>query len=555
MFRKTKTCHQLNLYTNSYNQFSGRALKIYNDDKEWHNQFREEILELIDEDIFRPLFADDFGSPNSSIRVLVSMIILKDAHGLSDSQLHNNCLFHAQFRSALGLHNNDDPIPVPATYYNFRKRIVDWERSGNDNLLERVFKQVTKSQFIYYKVSGKKARMDIKLIGSNIAKLSRYELVHEALRMVYKSSKLKISKLLSKDDLVFLKDLFSQSCFNITYHSSDSEIDTKLQQLGIVIYKILKHFPGKLTEQLQTLQEIFWQQFEVIEDAVSVLPKEKLLPGRVDSPHDPDCRFRKKGKQSLSGYYINVTETCDPDNDLNLITSVIVEPANVPDQDFFQPACEATEEVTNQKIETNSSDGAYYCQDNFNYCVDNEIDHIMSGISSSVSGFDISVNDDGTLLVVDTLTDEVIPSKIVKTKSVDAEPKWSICVGGKKKYFTQKSVDACQAAKLAATRSKEELNLRNNVEATIFQLGYHYRGNKTRYRGIIKHKLWAFARCIWINFRRIMKYMGSIRPDCVQNMIKCADSAQFFVFNSIIAFLLLFEIQNLQTQRKMFEMG
>jgi hypothetical protein len=36
--------------------------------------------------------------------------------------------------------------------------------------------------------------------------------------------------------------------------------------------------------------------------------------------------------------------------------------------------------------------------------------------------------------------------------------------------------------------------------------------NKTRYRGMIKHKLWAIARCLWVNFRRILKRMGEVRP-------------------------------------------
>jgi hypothetical protein len=480
------------------------------------------------------------------------MNVLKEAFGWSDAQLFENCEHHLLVRKALGLFNLNDPIPANSTYYRFRSLIVEWEKAGNENLYAKAFSALTQAQIVEYNINGKKIRMDIKLMGSNIAKLSRYELVHETLRMTYKSSKFKIGKLLSDADLVSLKDIFSQSCFNITYHSSDSEIDTKLQQLGVFIYKILKYFPGKLTEQMQTLHDVFYQQFEVIDDAVSVLPKEKLVSARIDSPHDTDCRFRKKGKQSLSGYYINATETCDPENDLNLITSVITEPANASDKDFFQPACDATQELISQKIETVNTDGAYYCQDNFNYCVDNEIDHIMSGISGSASGYDLSVNEDGTLHVVDTQTNDVIPSNIVKTKSEDAQPKWSIIVGGKKKYYTQKSVDACQAAKLAASRSKEELNIRNNVEATIFQLGYHYRANKTRYRGIIKHKLWAFARCIWINFRRIMKYMGSLRPDCVQNVIKCADFTQNFVFNTIVAFILLSGMKNIYTQQKIY---
>ncbi|WP_234995087.1 hypothetical protein, partial [Alkalitalea saponilacus] len=41
---------------------------------------------------------------------------------------------------------------------------------------------------------------------------------------------------------------------------------------------------------------------------------------------------------------------------------------------------------------------------------------------------------------------------------------------------------------------------------TIFQLGYHYSNAKSRYRGVIKHQMWANIRCLWVNFVRILKY-------------------------------------------------
>ncbi|MBU2513180.1 transposase [bacterium] len=53
----------------------------------------------------------------------------------------------------------------------------------------------------------------------------------------------------------------------------------------------------------------------------------------------------------------------------------------------------------------------------------------------------------------------------------------------------------------------EVRNRRNNVEATIFQLSYHSRNNKTRYRGQIKNKVWATCRSVWINLIRIRNHV------------------------------------------------
>jgi hypothetical protein len=70
--------------------------------------------------------------------------------------LFEECRFNLLFRSALGLLNLNDPLPVPSTYYLLRSRIVDWENEGNENLIEKVFSQVTKSQAIDFQVNGKR---------------------------------------------------------------------------------------------------------------------------------------------------------------------------------------------------------------------------------------------------------------------------------------------------------------------------------------------------------------------------------------------------------------
>jgi hypothetical protein len=169
MFSKTKKEIQLNMFSHSGVFLSKRSLNVYEDRKSWHKLFREQVTFRIDEDIFRPLFCSDNGAPNASIRVLIGMMILKESQGLSDAKLFEDCQFNLLTRSALGFVNVDDKIPADSTRYLFRKRIVEWEKLGNENLIEKVFSQVTKSQALEFNVNGKNIRMDSKLIGSNIA--------------------------------------------------------------------------------------------------------------------------------------------------------------------------------------------------------------------------------------------------------------------------------------------------------------------------------------------------------------------------------------------------
>jgi len=126
----------LNLFANSFSLLNASALKVYQDENHWHNQFRVQVVERIDEELFRPLFCQDNGAPNASIRVLVGMMILKETCNWSDAQLFENCRFNSLVRAALGIFNIDDPIPSPSTYYLLRSKMVEWEKEGNKDLMK-----------------------------------------------------------------------------------------------------------------------------------------------------------------------------------------------------------------------------------------------------------------------------------------------------------------------------------------------------------------------------------------------------------------------------------
>jgi hypothetical protein len=106
--------------------------------------------------------------------------------------------------------------------------------------------------------------------------------------------------------------------------------------------------------------------------------------------------------------------------------------------------------------------------------------------------------------VVNTETGERLETSKVKSRDSQAPERWSIKDGAKSRiYFERKDVATYELRKRLEAIPKERLDIRNNVEATLFQLGYHYRSDKSRYRGLVKHRLWAISRCIWVNFRRI----------------------------------------------------
>jgi len=507
MFKKSSKSGQLNIFTSPSSIFSGNSLKMYEDDKAWHNQFRKQVTMRIDEDIFGPLYCQDNGTPNAPIRILVAMMVLKEAEGLSDQKIFENCRFNLLVRSAIGLHNADDPLPTESTYYLFRKRIAEYAKQENENLFETAFAQITKDQCTEFEVSGKRIRMDSKLLGSNIAWLGRYELIHETLRLFY--NQVKQSDQLGKDIADRLNELLKLEGNKVVYICSNEEVKSRLQELGELIYKILPLFSSSTSVHYQTLQRVFNEQYRVDEKKVVVArEKEEISAKSVQSPHDTDCHYRNKDGQKVKGYSLNVTESCDHDKPINLIGCVDVCKASTSDVDFLQGGIEKAQAVFTDKIEAAHADGAYHSPDNQQYCKGNEINLYLHAIQGAKSRYQFNFPENGGLSVFDTITNGIVDSQKVVCK--DGTIKWRIKTEKGYRYFTQKDIDGYLIRKQISETPIETLQFRNNVEATIFQVGYHYPNAKSRYRGEIKHQMWANIRCLWVNFVRILKYIKQL---------------------------------------------
>ena len=494
----------------------------------------------LDESLFEDLFCKDNGAPNASIRVLVCMMVLKEMQGSSDSQLYEQCRFNLLTRSALGLFNMNDPVPVESTYYLFRKRIVEHERETGVNLLEKAFSQLTSGHVKEFHVSGKLLRMDSKLIGSNIAWYTRYELIHEAIRSFYNSREQYIQKRnLPSPDMSLLNSIMDEGGNKVVYRSSKAEILTRMKELGGLIYKLLTIFRKYPGDDYDMLEKVFHGQFTVSESKeVLPLEKEKIEATSVQSPHDTDCTYRNKDGNQVKGYSANVTETCDQEKGaLNLITDVKVDKVTTADNAFLAPAVDSSREKLSGKVEKVYADGAYHSPDNQEYCKKNKIELITQSIQGAESRYEFSQEEQtGNIIVKDTVTGQVIPARKVISKK-DNSVKWAIkTTDNKLRYFTQKNIETSYLRQKVKNIPRDELNIRNNVEATIFQLGYHCPNDKTRYRTLCKHKMWANARAIGINFRRILNY---VKQTCQRTIFSSKQALKNQLENACLTFMIV----------------
>ena len=508
MFRKTETNPQLDLFTAPSTILPKRAQKKYTDEKAWHNQFFKLVTSRIDEEAFMPLFEEtNMGAPNASIRILVAMSILKEGFGCSDEALFEKCEFDLLARKALGLEMLDDKLPSLDTYYLFGRRLTDYEQRTGVNLMERCFEQVTGEQIKLFKISGNSVRMDSKLIGSNIAQYSRYELIHRTLCKVLRDECviMMLNPKLRKGAEVWL----GEDSGKTVYRSNKDEMAQRLVKIGLYIYAVLKRLrddaPG-----YDLLHRVFHDQYIVEKGNVELRDKHKISSDSLQSPDDPDATYRDKGGEKVSGYVTNITETVEEDKP-SIITSVQTEPVTFADCHFLQDAVANTERVTGHLVENVYADGAYQSPENREFARLHMGMELLTGKLQGGCRYLLD-REPGTdnLKVTDTETGEVFDAVYVGENKREGKH-WRVNLSHVKpthpwRDFNEEEVRQSELRRKIESLPPEEQHKRNNIEAAMFQYSFHTRNGKTRYRGLLRHRLQAFHRCMWMNLRRLVLF-------------------------------------------------
>jgi hypothetical protein len=522
MYKKSDDNPQLDIFSSPTEYFRDSKKKKYLKNDSWHNRFRNHVVMRVDESIFSVLYTNGKGAPNASIRVLVGMMILKEGQGWSDAQLFENCEYNLLVRSALGLMSLEDAEPVPSTYYLFRHNLVEYEKEHGEDLFQKCQAQITESQILEFEVSGSRVRMDSKLIGSNIAWYSRYELIHETLRLFIREREEFIYKrTLRKEEFALIESIQGETGNKVIYRSTKAEIDTRMIELGKLMYRFIGLFKGHDYGQYQTLKTVFEQQYSVQgKKVVLPLENEKVSAKSIQSPHDTDCHYRNKDGNKVKGYSVNVTETCNRSEDgetpvLNLITDTQVTVVSAPDNGFLAQALDNSQAILPDKIEKVYADGAYHSVDNQDLCQSDgmNVELILTAMQGAEPRYELSLDEqnESILMVTDNKTGITIQAQSVKPRKDNTPKKWKIKTEkGTYRYFDTDSIRASALRQKLKDIPIEETVIRNNVEASIFQLGYHYPNDKSRYRTLVKHKLWAYSRSLWINFVRIVNYITRI---------------------------------------------
>jgi len=494
-------------------------------EQSWAGTFYREFFSRIDERPFAALFSAVDSRPNIPINVLLGLEALKAGFGWSDESLWDAFCFDLQVRFALGYRNLGEGQFDLRTVYNFRARLLEHLRETGEDLLGQAFAQVTDAQLSVIRLKTSQVRMDSTLIASNIRNLSRLELLVVVLQ--------RVQRMLSEiDQARYAADLapyLQGSSKQYVYRVSKEEGPQRIVAIGLLMQRLVSALEPLYAQDAtyQLLQRVFREHFAVENEAARPKHGQELSADSLESPDDLEASYHCKRGASYKGYTANVSETCAPENPVQLIVMVQTAPNTTNDDDLMIEALpELKERLDVQELHT---DGGYNSLEAYEACRQQDVAHIQTAIRghsatvhTGLEAFDIATSVAGVpqsavcprgATAVVELTDK--PERYVAHFPLSACatcPLGQRCLTRSRKRAPYRSL-CFDAHDLEIARRRQRIahdrqlgrNLRAAVESTIAALKRPF-GDKLPVRGWFRMHSWMIHASLLLNVRRIHRY-------------------------------------------------
>ena len=496
-------------------------------EKSWAATFYEDFFCRIDEDIFSILYSDQASRPNIAVNVLVSLETLKAGFGWSDAELEEQMAFNIQTRYALGYRDLTVGHFELRTVYNFRRRLAQHMQETGENLLEEAFEQITDEQIESLQVKTGKLRMDSTQVASNIRQTSRLQLLVEVVQRVWRRLSAGDREGYETEFAPYLKG----KAGHYVYHIKSGEAASHLEALGQFMRWLVAELGNQYGEEApyQVLKRVYEEHF--VEVASGLRPKvgDELSAQSLQSPDDLEASYREKKGKGYRGYVTNVTETCDPENELQLIVKVQTAPNSVDDAALLVEA--VPQLVERMTVEEMNTDGAYNSAEADKTLAEAHIEQFQTAIRGQksdpeclgVTDFVFTRDEEGQPQAVrcpqgqqvevkqgrkahrfsalfDPLICQTCPLLVkCPTQELRRNPQRVL-------RFSQQQVHVAHRRENQRSAQARDKNQRSAVEATMRSVKHPFRQGKVPVRGHPRVSMLMLSSAAMTNVRRIWRY-------------------------------------------------
>lgn len=329
-------------------------------------------------------------------------------------------------------------------------------------------------------------------------------------------------------DSAFFKELLepyiNNTSENYIYNLKASDMPRHMKDIAAVYYMLNKKLRSKYSGHpvFDIFRRVYKEHFTVKSKKAAPKKPEELSSGSLQSPDDIDATFRNKNGKKSKGQSIDVFETANPENPINLIDDVSVYANNVNDEKILNDRIGKVKKKT-PSINELHFDGAFGSADNDIKFEELSINPVQTAIKGKTAKVDIQI--------------ERVSENQYKVRCQNQS---ALSETGRKREKARFDLSVCSSCQLSSecpaintrkTRTyyfteadylkkkrfnrineipKNRRKLRNNIEATVAEFTRKMPNKKLKARGYFKTALFAYTAAIAINFGRIFRYKAGL---------------------------------------------
>ena len=319
-------------------------------EESWAKVFREHILTTLPVEKVFSKYDPVFGAPTKELYAMLGLMVIQQMHDMTDEEAVDQFAYNIQWHYALNITSTTDADAYvsPKTLWNMRDILIE------RNLYQVIFDEVAMTLADVYKVDVAKQRFDSVHIFSNMRHLGRLGLFVKTIKKFLVNLKRHHKDLYASLEMAITDRYMTKQGDAVFSMVKPSESINTLATLANDVFSLLERFTGNdpvvSMKSYQLLARLLKEQciverVDTHTTQVSVKANKDVPSDSLQNPSDPDAGYDgHKGK----GYQVQIAEsysTSEDTNTLNLITSVIVEPAHKHDAHATIPLIEATEKL------------------------------------------------------------------------------------------------------------------------------------------------------------------------------------------------------------------
>jgi len=500
-------------------------------EKSWAASFYTHVFLSVNEDRFSKMYSPIYSRPNRPVNLLISLLMLKELHRLTDEELISSLYFDYRFQYALGISDIEKEGVCINTITNFRLRLLQHETQLGEDLFEQEMKALSQNLATVVGLNKNFARMDSFMVSSSCKKLSRLELVFRVVSSMIETLHKQEPAHVTQAFQEFLNEGYRNT---LLYHTRSEEAGSKLEHL-IEQASELYNYVNRLREYQETqafkhLTRLLQDHCIETEEGIRIpIEGNEIKPSSLQNPSDPDATYRNKARKSYTGYVANIVEVRDTEKNLGLILDFDVKPNTHSDAAFGETFVK--ESLLSDEITVLAMDGAYYREETVKAAEEKNIELNFSDMTGRKAKKDqISVTQF-----------EFNEEKVITSCPAGQAPTKSTYDAKKQVYKATFSKQACHCCPLVETcpvqqqkknntvrftetkrqsdtvRSKQgserhrELScFRAGVEGIVSAIRRGYDVDKLPIYGFLRSKMWISAKIGAYNFKSAFKYLVRI---------------------------------------------